>query len=96
MNEESTHRAGQLAEIRVKGQNLNLEQQSEDQLIERGLSGDTRALDTIFARNASVVSNALRVSIRKCRGGPARRLAFGIVTAEIRGARNFRLSSPGS
>jgi RNA polymerase sigma-70 factor (ECF subfamily) len=55
MNQESTHRAGQIAEI-------SLEQQSEDQLIERGLNGDARALDALFARNTrNLYQTALRV-----------------------------------
>jgi RNA polymerase sigma-70 factor (ECF subfamily) len=55
MNQEGTHRAGQLAEI-------SLDQQSEDQLIERGLNGDARALDALFARNTrNLYQTALRV-----------------------------------
>lgn len=41
---------------------LNLEGQSEDQLIERGLNGDARALDALFARNTrALYQTALRV-----------------------------------
>lgn len=41
---------------------LDLTEQSEDQLIERGLNGDTRALDTLFARNSrTLYQTALRV-----------------------------------
>ena len=41
---------------------LNLIEQSEEQLIERGLSGDARALDTLFARNnRALYQTALRV-----------------------------------
>jgi RNA polymerase sigma-70 factor, ECF subfamily len=40
----------------------NLDEQSEDQLIERGLKGDTRALDALFARNTrAMYQTALRV-----------------------------------
>jgi RNA polymerase sigma-70 factor, ECF subfamily len=60
MNEESTIKAGQLAEINARAHNL--EEQSEDQLIESGLNGDTRALDTLFGRNTrSLYQTALRV-----------------------------------
>jgi RNA polymerase sigma-70 factor (ECF subfamily) len=39
-----------------------LEEQTEDQLIERGLSGDARALDALFARNTrSLYQTAFRV-----------------------------------
>jgi RNA polymerase sigma-70 factor, ECF subfamily len=39
-----------------------IEEQSEDQLIERGLNGDTRALDALFARNTrAMYQTALRV-----------------------------------
>src|SRR3977135_1818871 len=41
---------------------LDLSAQSEEQLIERGLNGDARALDTLFARNTrSLYQTALRV-----------------------------------
>jgi len=41
---------------------LNLSEQSEEQLIERGLNGDARALDTLFARNTrTLYQTALRV-----------------------------------
>lgn len=41
---------------------FNLEGQSEDQLIERGLNGDARALDALFARNTrALYQTALRV-----------------------------------
>ena len=41
---------------------LNLVEQSEEQLIERGLNGDARALDTLFARNnRTLYQAALRV-----------------------------------
>src|ERR1035437_9778087 len=41
---------------------LNLSEQSEEQLIERGLNGDARALDTLFARNnRTLYQTALRV-----------------------------------
>ena len=40
----------------------NMEQQSEEQLIERGLDGDARALDALFARNTrALYQTALRV-----------------------------------
>jgi len=45
MNQESHDQAGE------RFAELNMEEQSEDQLIERGLSGDARALDALFARN---------------------------------------------
>ena len=41
---------------------LNMEEQSEEQLIERGLNGDARALDALFARNTrALYQTALRV-----------------------------------
>src|ERR1019366_9285217 len=41
---------------------LNLQEQTEDQLIERGLSGDARALDVLFTRNTrTLYQTALRV-----------------------------------
>jgi RNA polymerase sigma-70 factor (ECF subfamily) len=41
---------------------LNLIEQTEEQLIERGLNGDARALDTLFARNNHMLyQTALRV-----------------------------------
>ena len=41
---------------------VNLIEQSEEQLIERGLNGDARALDTLFARNnRTLYQTALRV-----------------------------------
>jgi RNA polymerase sigma-70 factor (ECF subfamily) len=41
---------------------LNLSEQSEEQLIELGLNGDARALDTLFARNTrTLYQTALRV-----------------------------------
>src|SRR5215467_7053227 len=41
---------------------FRLEDQSEDQLIERGLNGDARALDNLFARNTrALYQTALRV-----------------------------------
>jgi RNA polymerase sigma-70 factor (ECF subfamily) len=41
---------------------LNLNEQTEDQLIERGLSGDARALDVLFSRNTrALYQTALRV-----------------------------------
>jgi RNA polymerase sigma-70 factor (ECF subfamily) len=55
MNDESTHIEGEVTQI-------NLEEQSENQLIERGLNGDARALDTLFARNTrSLYQTAFRV-----------------------------------
>src|ERR1700726_2279784 len=56
MNRESHDQAGgRVAEV-------NMEQQSEAQLIERGLNGDARALDTLFARNTrALYQTALRV-----------------------------------
>src|ERR1700674_2564985 len=56
MNHESHHQAGgRFAE-------LNIEEQSEEQLIERGLNGDSRALDPLFARNSrTLYQTALRV-----------------------------------
>src|ERR1700689_4720465 len=42
--------------------NLNLAECSEEQLIERGLGGDARALDLLFARNnRALYQTALRV-----------------------------------
>jgi RNA polymerase sigma-70 factor, ECF subfamily len=41
---------------------LNLNEQTEDQLIERGLGGDARALDVLFSRNTrTLYQTALRV-----------------------------------
>src|SRR5579863_7444049 len=41
---------------------LNLSEQTEEQLIERGLNGDARALDVLFARNTrTLYQTALRV-----------------------------------
>ena len=41
---------------------LNLHEQTEDQLIERGLGGDARALDVLFSRNTrTLYQTALRV-----------------------------------
>ena len=41
---------------------LNLHEQTEDQLIERGLAGDARALDVLFSRNTrTLYQTALRV-----------------------------------
>jgi len=41
---------------------LNLHEQTEDQLIERGLAGDARALDVLFSRNTrALYQTALRV-----------------------------------
>jgi RNA polymerase sigma-70 factor (ECF subfamily) len=56
MNQESHHPVGEMvAEVKV-------EEQSEEQLIERGLNGDARALDTLFARNTrTLYQTALRV-----------------------------------
>ncbi len=56
MNHESHHPSGEIiSEVKV-------EEQSEEQLIERGLNGDARALDTLFARNTrTLYQTALRV-----------------------------------
>jgi RNA polymerase sigma-70 factor (ECF subfamily) len=56
MNQESHHQpGGHFAAIK-------LEEQTEDQLIERGLSGDGRALDALFARNTrALYQTAFRV-----------------------------------
>ena len=56
MNQESHHQpGGHFAEIK-------LEEQTEDQLIERGLNGDARALDALFARNTrALYQTAFRV-----------------------------------
>src|ERR1700722_12044767 len=41
---------------------LSMEEQTEDQLIKRGLNGDARALDSLFARNSrALYQTALRV-----------------------------------
>ena len=41
---------------------VNLDEQTEDQLIERGLNGDARALDALFARNTrALYQTAFRV-----------------------------------
>src|SRR6202790_1225067 len=56
MNRESHDQAGgRIAEV-------NMEQQSEAKLIDLGLKGDARALDTLFARNTrTLYQTALRV-----------------------------------
>ena len=56
MNQEANHAAGEhLIEV-------NLEEQSEEQLIDRGLKGDARSLDALFARNTrALYQTALRV-----------------------------------
>jgi RNA polymerase sigma-70 factor, ECF subfamily len=56
MNQERNHASGEhIAEVKM-------EEQSEDQLIERGLKGDARALDALFARNTrSLYQAAFRV-----------------------------------
>jgi len=56
MNQERNHSSGEhIAEVKM-------EEQSEDQLIERGLNGDARALDALFARNTrSLYQAAFRV-----------------------------------
>src|SRR5579863_7367359 len=56
MNQESDHQAG------GRPAEFDAEQQSEEQLIERGLNGDARALDALFARNTrALYQTALRV-----------------------------------
>jgi RNA polymerase sigma-70 factor (ECF subfamily) len=56
MNQQSHHpNQEQIAGVAI-------EEQSEDQLIERGLNGDARALDALFARNTrAMYQTALRV-----------------------------------
>jgi RNA polymerase sigma-70 factor (ECF subfamily) len=56
MNQESNYKAGgRFADLSVEGQ-------SEEQLIERGLNGDARALDALFARNTrALYQTALRL-----------------------------------
>src|SRR5450432_1601544 len=56
MNHEGQNQTGR------RSAELNMEEQSEEQLIERGLSGDARALDALFARNnRTLYQTALRV-----------------------------------
>jgi RNA polymerase sigma-70 factor (ECF subfamily) len=56
MNQQSHHEAG------GHSADLNIETQTEDQLIERGLNGDARALDALFARNTrALYQTAFRV-----------------------------------
>lgn len=56
MNQESNNKAGE------QFADSNMAEQSEDQLIERGLNGDARALDALFARNTrALYQTALRV-----------------------------------
>jgi RNA polymerase sigma-70 factor (ECF subfamily) len=56
MNQEANHAAG---EHRI---DINLEEQSEEQLIDRGLKGDARSLDALFARNTrALYQTAFRV-----------------------------------
>lgn len=56
MNQEANHAAGEhLSDV-------NLEEQSEEQLIDRGLKGDARSLDALFARNTrTLYQTAFRV-----------------------------------
>src|ERR1700691_5445246 len=56
MNQERHHTKGErVAEA-------DLEEQTEDHLIERGLNGDARALDSLFARNSrALYQTSLRV-----------------------------------
>jgi RNA polymerase sigma-70 factor (ECF subfamily) len=56
MNEERHHTSGE------SGSGADVGEQSEEQLIERGLSGDARALDALFARNnRALYQTAFRV-----------------------------------
>lgn len=56
MNQESNHRTGE------GFAGVHMEELTEDQLIERGLTGDARALDALFARNTrALYQTALRV-----------------------------------
>src|ERR1700674_4158624 len=56
MNQESYHPAKDRAPDPIQSE------QSEEQLIERGLNGDSRALDPLFARNSrTLYQTALRV-----------------------------------
>jgi len=56
MNQQSHHEAG------GHSADPNIEAQTEDQLIERGLNGDARALDALFARNTrALYQTAFRV-----------------------------------
>lgn len=60
MNEEDTHTTRPVEAIHVE--TIQLGEQSEDQLIERGLNGDKSALDALFARNTrTLYQTALRV-----------------------------------
>ena len=56
MNQEANHAAGEhLIDV-------NLEEQSEEQLIDQGLKGDARSLDALFARNTrALYQTAFRV-----------------------------------
>ena len=56
MNQEANHAAGEhLIDV-------NLEEQSDEQLIDRGLKGDARSLDALFARNTrTLYQTAFRV-----------------------------------
>ena len=67
MTQESHHRNGEgLAGLIMEGL-------TEDQLIERGLTGDARALDALFARNSRrCIDGAARTrQSGGCRRGPA-------------------------
>jgi hypothetical protein len=56
MNQEGNHPVGD------RFADVNLAEQTEEQLIERGLNGDARALDALFARNTrALYQTALRV-----------------------------------
>lgn len=53
---------GEVRETELVAAGQNLSEQNEEQLIERGLGGDARALDTLFARNSrALYQTALRV-----------------------------------
>lgn len=57
MNQDSSHYP-----TAIRFEQGSMDEQSEDQLIERGLSGDKRALDALFARNTrALYQTALRV-----------------------------------
>src|ERR1700723_443623 len=56
MNQERNHPSAERIAVQ------KMEDQSEEQLIERGLNGDARALDALFARNTrALYQTALRV-----------------------------------
>ena len=85
---ETTMNQGRHHQPEKFAMDLNLHEQTEDQLIERGLNGDARALDVLFSsQHAHALSD--RASSARQSGGRGRSLAGGLAfrisqSAEIR------------